>query len=66
MNTGKVCWFTGSFGYIEPDGGGPDVFVHYKGIAGEGFRKLQRGQRVRFNVEANEKGPCAVDVEVMQ
>jgi CspA family cold shock protein len=54
---GTVKWFNGTkgFGFIEQDGG-QDVFVHYSAIEGQGFRNLDEGQRVEFNVEKGPKG----------
>jgi CspA family cold shock protein len=61
--TGTVKWFNGSkgYGFIEREEGG-DVFVHYSSIRGEGFRNLEEGQRVEFNVEQGRKGLQATDV----
>ncbi|MEU8758661.1 cold-shock protein [Streptomyces sp. NPDC048659] len=52
MAQGTVKWFNSEkgFGFIEQDGGGPDVFAHYSNIATQGFRELQEGQRVSFDV----------------
>jgi len=63
MPTGKVKWFNEAkgFGFIQMDDG-TDVFVHYSGIAGEGFKTLQEGQEVEFDTEQGEKGPRAVNV----
>jgi len=62
--TGVVKWFsrTKGFGFIEPDGGKQDVFVHYSSIAGDGFRNLDEGQRVEFRLEDTPKGLTALDV----
>lgn len=62
--TGTVKWFNQGkgFGFIEVDGGGKDVFVHYSSIVGEGYRNLDEGQRVEFTVEDTPKGPQAVQV----
>jgi CspA family cold shock protein len=64
MSTGKVKWFNESkgFGFIEPDGGGRDVFVHYSAIQGEGYKTLSEGQSVEFEVIQGEKGPQAANV----
>ncbi len=64
MAEGTVKWFNSEkgFGFIAPDGGGADVFVHHSAIKGSGFRSLQENQRVRFEVEQGPKGPQAVEV----
>jgi CspA family cold shock protein len=61
--TGTVKWFNGDkgFGFIEREGG-KDVFVHYSAIQGAGFRNLQEGQKVEFDVEQGPKGPQASNV----
>jgi CspA family cold shock protein len=62
--TGTVKWFSRAkgYGFIEPDGGDKDVFVHYSAIAGEGYRNLSEGQRVEFTIEDTPKGPQAAEV----
>ncbi len=52
MATGTVKWFNSEkgFGFIEQDGGGPDVFAHYSNIAAQGYRELQEGQKVSFEI----------------
>jgi cold shock protein len=62
--TGTVKWFSRvkGYGFIEPDGGDKDVFVHYSAIVGEGYRNLEEGQRVEFSIEETGKGPQAVQV----
>ena len=61
---GTVQWFSRvkGFGFIRPDGQEEDVFVHYSVIQGDGYRNLNKGQRVEFTVEDTPKGPQAVDV----
>jgi len=63
MASGIVKWFSDSkgFGFITPDEG-PDVFVHFSAIAGDGFRSLSEGQPVEFEVEQDQKGPRATQV----
>jgi CspA family cold shock protein len=64
MAQGTVKWFNGDkgFGFIAPDGGAPDVFVHFSEIQGSGYRSLDEDQRVEFTVEQGAKGPQAVRV----
>jgi cold shock protein len=67
MAQGSVKWFNGEkgFGFIAQDGGGPDVFVHYSQIQGNGFRSLEEGQRVDFEIGQGQKGPQAQAVRVI-
>lgn len=63
ITTGTVKWFneTKGFGFIEQESG-PDVFVHFSAIQGEGFKTLAEGQKVQFNVTRGQKGPQAENV----
>ena len=63
--TGTVKWFNSEkgFGFIEQDGGGADVFVHYSAIESGGYRELQEGQKVEFDVTQGPKGPQAEKVK---
>jgi cold shock protein len=65
MATGTVKWFNESkgFGFIAPDDGGDDVFVHFSAIQGSGFRTLAEGQQVSFDVQQGPKGPQASNVQ---
>ena len=65
MSTGTVKWFNESkgFGFIVPDDGGEDVFVHHSNIAAEGYRSLEEGQKVEFEVGQGRKGPEAANVK---
>jgi len=64
MAQGTVKWFNAEkgFGFITPDGGGPDVFVHFSAITGTGYRSLDEGQKVAYTVSQGAKGPQASDV----
>ena len=66
MATGTVKWFneTKGFGFITPQDGSKDVFVHFSAIQGDGFRTLAEGQTVTFEVEDSPKGPQATQVTV--
>ncbi len=64
MSTGTVKWFNADkgFGFIVPDGEGPDLFVHHSAIQTQGFRELRENQRVEFEVVRGQKGPQAENV----
>ena len=64
MRTGTVKWFNEAkgYGFISPQGGGEDVFVHFSAITGSGFRTLAEGQTVTFEVEQGPKGLQATQV----
>jgi CspA family cold shock protein len=64
MPLGMVKWFDGEkgYGFITPDDGGEDVFVHHTGIAGSGFKSLDEGQKVTYEVAQGRRGPQAQKV----
>ena len=65
MATGVVKWFSDEkgFGFITPEDGGKDLFVHFSGIAGSGFRTLAEGAKVSYEAQASDRGPQAVNVQ---
>jgi cold shock protein len=67
MPTGTVKWFSDDkgFGFITPDDGDKDLFVHHTGINGEGYRSLQEGAKVSYDAEQGDKGPKAINVEAI-
>ena len=64
MNTGTVKWFNADkgFGFIEQEGG-EDVFAHFTAIQGEGFKSLEEGQKVTFDIEQGDRGPQAANIQ---
>jgi CspA family cold shock protein len=67
MPEGVVKWFSSEkgYGFITPDGGGKDLFVHFSAIGGSGFKSLEEGQRVSFESKEGPKGPQADAVNVI-
>jgi CspA family cold shock protein len=65
---GTVKWFSRvkGYGFITPDGEAKEIFVHFSGIEGEGYRNLEEGQRVSFTVEDTPKGPQAISVRSLE
>ncbi len=67
MATGTVKWFNDAkgFGFITPDGGGEDLFAHFSAIQSSGFKSLQEGQKVSFEVTRGQKGMQASNIQPM-
>ena len=67
MATGTVKWFNDSkgYGFITPDEGGEDLFVHHTGIGGSGFKTLAEGAKVSYDAEQGPKGPAAANVQAL-
>jgi CspA family cold shock protein len=66
MANGTVKWFNDQkgYGFIKQEDG-PDIFVHYSGIIGDGFKTLKEGDQVTFDIEQGKKGPAAVNVTIV-
>jgi CspA family cold shock protein len=64
VSTGIVKWFNAKkgFGFITPDDGGEDLFIHFSEIKMEGYATLEEGQKVQFEIGQGKKGPCAINV----
>jgi CspA family cold shock protein len=67
MVSGTVKWFNAEkgYGFIAPDGGGNDVFVHFSAIQATGYRSLEEGQKVEFEITQGQKGDAAADVRLL-
>jgi cold shock protein len=67
MAQGMVKWFNADkgYGFIAPDGGGADVFVHFSAITSGGYRSLEENQRVEFEITQGKKGPQAENVRIV-
>ena len=67
MATGTVKWFSDDkgYGFITPDDGGKDLFVHHSAIAGNGFTSLSEGAKVSYDTQQGPKGPAAANVKVL-
>jgi CspA family cold shock protein len=66
MPSGTVKWFNDAkgFGFIQPDGGGPDAFAHFSAIQAEGFKTLKEGARVEFELAQGAKGMMAMNIRL--
>ena len=67
MSTGTVKWFNDAkgYGFIAPDEGSKDLFVHHSSIAGSGFKSLAEGAKVSYDAEQGPKGPAAANVQTI-
>lgn len=68
VHIGVVCWFQSKtgIGFITPDDGSKDMFVHYSNVAMEGFKNLRQGQKVQYKIGQNHRGDQAVEVKVVE
>jgi cold shock protein len=67
MATGTVKWFSDEkgYGFITPDDSGKDLFIHHTGISGDGFKSLSEGAKVSYDAQEGQKGPQAVNVQLI-
>ncbi len=67
MSTGTVKWFNNQkgYGFIQPDEGGDDLFIHHSNIVAEGYRSLEDGQKVEFEAAQGQKGMEAINVRIV-
>jgi len=67
MATGTVRWFNGGkgYGFIAPNDGGEDLYAHYSAIEAQGYKLLEEGQKVEFNIQVGPKGPQAANIRAL-
>jgi cold shock protein len=67
MATGIVRWFNGGkgYGFIAPNDGGDDLYAHYSAIEAQGYKLLEEGQKVEFNIQVGPKGPQAANIRAL-
>jgi CspA family cold shock protein len=67
MATGTVRWFNGGkgYGFIAPNDGGDDLYAHYSAIEAQGYKLLEEGQKVEFNIQVGPKGPQAANIRAL-